>query len=489
MATVSRRNLVKDPRFAVLPNVWSTGTPSFSTTHVRTDRTKSVKVDFPTDDGSYPAVWGADEFVITSGQTLHVGAWVYEDDDTGVVQVVRDAPRQEFQHNTVRGWNWITRSFAGPLTSEIYFGVYHYGGYSLWFSDPIAEIRTTALSSTDYFDALFPTETRVEDNATRSYGWEGAANNSPSLQYDWELPDATVYPEDPLVLQPYCVGSTLIPPSISKPVNTMSIVYTQSGSVLPGGSTTVTATAQSGYVFPSSVPGWTATGSNKVLNFVVYWSNPNCEVLGEMIVWNRPEDQIFEIGIDRGVLYVGSLAVPWNGLTDVTIKQEGGDIKSFYMDGVKRQTRVIPTDFAADINAFTAPALFRSCDGFNEINTGFVVDNAPRKPFGLAYRSLVGNGIKGKNFAYKIHLIYNAFASSGDKVNTSISDSSDPETYSWTLTATPDRSIDGNYGAHYILDSREVPLAKLSQIETILYGTVSIAPRLPLPSEIDTIIG
>ena len=208
-----------------------------------------------------------------------------------------------------------------------------------------------------------------------------------------------------------------------------------------------------------------------------------------MIVWNRPEDQIFEIGIDRGVLYVGSLAVPWNGLTDVTIKQEGGDIKSFYMDGVKRQTRVAPTDFAADINAFTAPTLFRSCDGFNEINTGFVVDNAPRKPFGLAYRSLVGNGIKGKNFAYKIHLIYNAFASSGDKVNTSISDSSDPETYSWTLTATPDRSIDGNYGAHYILDSREVPLAKLSQIETILYGTASIAPRLPLPSEIDTIIG
>lgn len=372
MATVSRRNLVKDPRFAVLPNVWSTGTPSFSTTHVRTDRTKSVKVDFPTDDGSYPAVWGADEFVITSGQTLHVGAWVYEDDDTGVVQVVRDAPHQEFQHNTVRGWNWITRSFAGPLISEIYFGVYHYGGYSLWFSDPIAEIRTIALSSTDYFDALFPTETRVEDNATRSYGWEGAANNSPSLQYDWELPadfpttltnptvvqtscsgatqvvptltrpsntssvvytqtgnvvaggstvvtataqtgyilptsqtdwiiagnrktatwvvfwanpnctvpDATVYPEDPLVLQPYCVGSTLIPPSISRPVNTASIVYTQSGSVLPGGSTTVTATAQSGYVFPSSVPGWTATGSNKVLNFVVYWYNPNCEVLG-----------------------------------------------------------------------------------------------------------------------------------------------------------------------------------------------------------------
>ena len=848
MATVSRRNLVKDPRFAVLPTVWETGTPSFSTTHVRPDRTKAVKVDFPTDATSYPTVWGTDVFTITSGQTLHIGAWVYEDDDAGQVVIVRDAPYQEWTHNTVRGWNWITRSFTGAMTSELYFGVRYYGGYSLWFSDPIAEIRTTVLSSSDYFDALFPTETRVEDNATRSYGWEGTANNSPSLQYDWELPadvpttladptvvqtscsgddqvaptltrpantssvvytqtgnvvaggstvvtataqtgyilptssagwviagnrktatwtiswtnpvctvattlnnptvvqtscsgatqvapsitrpsdtssvvytqsgavaaggstvvtataqpgyilpvsqtgwviasnrktatyaitwlnpictvpdvettlsdptvvqtscsgdnqvaptltrpsntssvvytqtgnvvaggsttvtataqagyilpasrvgwtiagnrktatwviswanpsctvtttltdptiaqtscfggsqiaptltrptntssvvytqsgnvvaggtttitataqtgyilpasqtdwiiagnrktatwvvfwanpnctvpDATVYPEDPLVLQPYCVGSTLIPPSISKPVNTMSIVYTQSGSVLPGGSTTVTATAQSGYVFPSSVPGWTATGSNKVLNFVVYWSNPNCEVLGEMIVWNRPEDQIFEIGIDRGVLYVGSLAVPWNGLTDVTIKQEGGDIKSFYMDGVKRQTRVIPTDFAADINAFTAPALFRSCDGFNEINTGFVVDNAPRKPFGLAYRSLVGNGIKGKNFAYKIHLIYNAFASSGDKVNTSISDSSDPETYSWTLTATPDRSIDGNYGAHYILDSREVPLAKLSQIETILYGTVSIAPRLPLPSEIDTIIG
>ena len=460
MATVSRRNLVKDPRFAVLPTVFETGTPSFSTTHVRPDRTKAVKVDFPTDASSYPAVWGPDVFTITSGQTLHIGAWVYEDDNTGQVVIVRDAPYQEWTHNTVRGWNWITRSFTGAMTSLLYFGVNYYGGYSLWFSDPIAEIRTTVLSSSDYFDALFPTETRVEDNATRSYGWEGTANNSPSLQYDWELPadvpttladptvvqtscsgdnqvaptltrpsntssvvytqtgnvvaggsttvtataqagyilpasrvgwtiagnrktatwviswanpsctvtttltdptiaqtscfggsqiaptltrptntssvvytqsgnvvaggtttitataqtgyilpasqtdwiiagnrktatwvvfwanpnctvpDATVYPEDPLVLQPYCVGSTLIPPSISRPVNTMSIVYTQSGSVLPGGSTTVTATAQSGYVFPSSVPGWTATGSNKVLNFVVYWSNPNCEVLG-----------------------------------------------------------------------------------------------------------------------------------------------------------------------------------------------------------------
>ena len=83
MATVSRRNLVKDPRFAVLPTVWETGTPSFSTTHVRPDRTKSVKVDFPTDAVSYPSVWGPDVFTITSGQTLHIGAWVYEDDDAG----------------------------------------------------------------------------------------------------------------------------------------------------------------------------------------------------------------------------------------------------------------------------------------------------------------------------------------------------------------------------------------------------------------------
>ena len=221
MATVSRRNLVKDPRFAVLPTVFETGTPSFSTTHVRPDRTKAVKVDFPTDASSYPAVWGPDVFTITSGQTLHIGAWVYEDDNTGQVVIVRDAPYQEWTHNTVRGWNWITRSFTGAMTSLLYFGVNYYGGYSLWFSDPIAEIRTTVLSSSDYFDALFPTETRVEDNATRSYGWEGTANNSPSLQYDWELPaDVPTTLADSTVVQTSCSGDNQVAPTLIRPSNT-----------------------------------------------------------------------------------------------------------------------------------------------------------------------------------------------------------------------------------------------------------------------------
>ena len=238
MATVSRRNLVKDPRFAVLPTVLETGTPSFSTTHVRPDRTKAVKVDFPTDASSYPAdvpTTLADPTVV---QTSCSG------DDQVAPTLTRPAN---------------TSSVVYTQTGNVVAG---------------GSTTVTATAQAGYILPASQTDWIIAGNrktATWVVFWANP---------NCTVPDATVYPEDPLVLQPYCVGSTLIPPSISKPVNTMSIVYTQSGFVLPGGSTTVTATAQSGYVFPSSVPGWTATGSNKVLNFVVYWSNPNCEVLG-----------------------------------------------------------------------------------------------------------------------------------------------------------------------------------------------------------------
>lgn len=486
MATVARRNLVVDPRFATLPEIYTNGTASFSTEHVRPNRTKSVKFQTASNDPGFPVVFGDKNYVLTSEQTLYVGCWVY-DTKPGSIGIAVDSPWDAPYFDTVEGWTWISRSIAGPLNSRIILAMHYYMGYPIWINDPIAEIRTTTLPASDYFDGSFPMETRPADQATRSYAWEGAIDNSMSVVYNWEVP-TSVTPTNPTVVQTSCSGATQVAPALTRPTNTSSIVYTQSGNVVAGGTTVVTATAQTGYIFPTTVSGWVVDGTKKISTKTILWQDPNCTV-GVQIVWNQPADQIYELGIDRGVLYVGSLSAPWNGLTSVTVKQDGGDLKSYYVDGVKRMQKSSNTDFSGDLSAFTYPPLFRACDGQGQIKAGFLVDNYPRKPFGMSYRSLIGNGVKGKQYGYKIHLIYNVVASSGDKGSSTITDSSDPEEYSWTLTSVPDRSIEGHYGSHFVLDSREIPAAKLLQIENILYGTSSVAPRLLPPSEISTIIG
>jgi hypothetical protein len=82
------------------------------------------------------------------------------------------------------------------------------------------------------------------------------------------------------------------------------------------------------------------------------------------IVWGATGERYYETGVDRGVLYVGSLpGVPWNGLTSVNVSSDGGDPKPYYIDGVKYLNLPSPEDFRATITAYTYPSEFGVCDG------------------------------------------------------------------------------------------------------------------------------
>ena len=200
--------------------------------------------------------------------------------------------------------------------------------------------------------------------------------------------------------------------------------------------------------------------------------------------WGHPRRKTFNNGLDLGVLYIGNTSIPWNGLVTVVDKASGVSDDGYYIDGIKRLNRVTPSDFEADVEAYTAPSEFAECDGSKTIAKGFSVTNQIRKPFHMAYRTMVGNASLGRDEGYLIHLVYNALAVPTDTVYNTKSASTRLDTMMWKLSTSPDTSIDGVAGAHFIIDSREVPPGLLVKILKRVYGTKGVNPSIPKPNEI-----
>lgn len=203
------------------------------------------------------------------------------------------------------------------------------------------------------------------------------------------------------------------------------------------------------------------------------------------IQWNAVGERFFEAGVDRGVLYVdGQPGVPWNGLISVAESPKGGKVESYYIDGIKRLNHVEYEDFEATIEAYTYPEEFGVCDGSVEINNGLFVTEQHKKPFGLVYRTGVGNDVKGISHGYKLHVVYNAVASPTDRDNTTISESVEPFNFRWSIFTKPPEIVGHRATSHFVIDTRKSPANLVSFVQDILYGTADTMPRIPSAPEL-----
>lgn len=201
--------------------------------------------------------------------------------------------------------------------------------------------------------------------------------------------------------------------------------------------------------------------------------------------WGVVAERFFETGVDRGVLYVGSNpGVVWDGLISVSENPTGGEPKPAYIDGYKFRNRASPEEFEATIDAFSAPKEFSVCEGGTIGLNGLFATQQPRRPFGMSYRTLVGNGIQGIDFGYQIHLVYNALVKPSSRARTTLNDASGAMVLSWGITTRAPRISAIKPTAHYVIDSRQTPLDLLHFIEGILYGSNESVSRLPLPDEL-----
>lgn len=215
--------------------------------------------------------------------------------------------------------------------------------------------------------------------------------------------------------------------------------------------------------------------------------------LNAPLVWDKTGERFYETGVKNGVLYIPTSGeytkgVAWNGLISITESPSGAEATPLYADDIKYLNLYSAEDFGATVECYTYPPEFAACIGEAELTKGVSVGQQDRKPFGMSYKTVVGNDVDGNNKGYKIHLIYGAMAAPAEKQYSSINDSPEAMTLSYELTTTP-VSVNGmKPTAYVVIDSRTVDAVKLAEFEKIIYGSDSSAARLPLPDEVKTLL-
>ena len=208
------------------------------------------------------------------------------------------------------------------------------------------------------------------------------------------------------------------------------------------------------------------------------------------LTWDKVGERLYETGVDHGVLYkpngagVYDQGFAWNGLVSVTESPSGAEATPQYADNIKYLNLVSAEEFGATIEAFTYPEEFAEHDGSASPVSGISVGQQARKPFGLSYRTRVGNDVDGTDHGFKLHLIYGALAAPSEKAYNTINDSPEAITFSWEVSTTPVSVTGLKPTAQLTIDSTKVDATALATLEGLLYGTEGADARLPLPDEV-----
>lgn len=203
------------------------------------------------------------------------------------------------------------------------------------------------------------------------------------------------------------------------------------------------------------------------------------------LVWGATGERLYEAGVDRGVLFVGSNpGVSWNGLVSISEAPSGAEVEPAFFEGYKYSNRVTPEQFEGTIEAFTYPQEFAVCDGTGDLGLGLFAGQQRRRPFNLAYRTKIGNDVSALDFGYKLHLVYNATAAPSTRGFSTVNATPATSNFSWKFTTKPPKVAGIRPTSHFTLDSRKMPSSLMQYFEDVLYGTETTAARFPTPTEL-----
>nr|DAN20850.1 MAG TPA: tail tube protein [Caudoviricetes sp.] len=208
------------------------------------------------------------------------------------------------------------------------------------------------------------------------------------------------------------------------------------------------------------------------------------------LVFDELGKRFYETGVSNAVLFPqaddGSYpkGVAWNGITAANESPSGAESNDQYADNMVYLSLTGAEKFEGTIEAFSSPVEFDKCDGMKELSKGLTVHQQTRRPFGFAYKSILGNDIKGNDYGYKLHIWYGCKAAPSERSHSTVNDSPEPQNPSWSISSTPVAVPGAKPSSVLTFNSTTTPAEKLKKIEDILYGTEAADARLPLPAEI-----
>lgn len=191
--------------------------------------------------------------------------------------------------------------------------------------------------------------------------------------------------------------------------------------------------------------------------------------------WDQIGERLFETGVDRGVLYPAQngaypKGVAWNGITAVNENPSGAEPTALYADNIKYLTLMSAEEYKYTLEAYMYPDEFAACDGSASLVPGVTIRQQKRVPFGLCYRTLIGNDTDGQEHGYKLHLIYGGLASPSQKDHKTVNDNPDAATMSWEVDTTPVTVPNHKPTSVIEIDSTTLTAEKLAKLEAVLYG-------------------
>lgn len=215
--------------------------------------------------------------------------------------------------------------------------------------------------------------------------------------------------------------------------------------------------------------------------------------------WDKVGQRTYTTGIDHVALYLQKNGtypegVAWNGVTAVNESPSGADETAIYADNIKYLSIRAAEDFGLTIECYDTPEEFDQCDGCGspEDAKGLRVAQQTRHPFGLAYRSKIGNDELGDDYGYEIHMVYGCTASPSEVSHSTINDSPEPGTLSYEITTVtvpvPGMKPSAHLTVSSIVDGQ--PNENIEKLEKVLFGGDGTKdhPMLPLPEEVIKIL-
>ena len=240
------------------------------------------------------------------------------------------------------------------------------------------------------------------------------------------------------------------------------------------------------------------------------------------LVWDQSGEKLYETGVSKCVLFdvnkggtgdpdktevYGINGVAWNGITGITESPSGAEDTDFYADNIKYGSMKSAEKFGGTIKAYMYPDEWEKHDGSADLTTGVKVAQQTRTPFGLIYRTEVGNDTEGNEHGYKIHLIYGGSAKPSSKDYATINDSPSAIEFSWEIDTTPvpvastsadtGKIVDGlklKATSYIVIDSTNFTTTAaqtaLTAFENYIYGTdgsggaEGTAPQMPTPGKV-----
>lgn len=208
--------------------------------------------------------------------------------------------------------------------------------------------------------------------------------------------------------------------------------------------------------------------------------------------WDQIGERLYTTGVEQAAVYVqGSngeygAGEAWNGLTAVSESPTGAEVTALWANDTKYGELVSAEEFAGSIEAYMYPDGFKACNGEATVVKGFTIGQQARMPFGMVYKSLIGNDVMGTAYGYELNIVYGARVTPSEKAHNTVNESPEAGTMSWEFTTTPVDIPGFKPSAKLTFNSTEVDAEKLAALEAILYGSddTEDAARLPLPEEI-----